>query len=69
MRQCRRSGAGRRKSDNSGLYDFPCEDRQRVLDDVAYMLHESAGAREWLEEAIAKAQAEGIFLDNRKELV
>lgn len=66
----RRFSFGRRRGDlrpSTALMSIPQEDHAELIKDVCFMLHAMPGAKEYLEEVLAQAQASGFSFD--KELV
>ena len=67
----RRFSFGRRKSDNlkgdgrpsTSLMSIPQEEHEAIIGDIRFMLHAMPGAKEYLEEVLAQAQASGFSFD------
>ena len=62
----RRFSFGRRRGDlrpSTALMSIPKEEHEEIIKDVAYMLHAMPGAKEYLEEVLAQAQASGFSFD------
>jgi hypothetical protein len=67
---CRRSGKDRRASGRPrewAVMNLPGYDKQRMIDEVAYLVHHLDGAKEYFEEALSKLQADGYFIVAKSE--
>ena len=67
-KHARRVSFGRRAEDRQIVVELLCEDKKRILSDINYMLHHMDGAREYLEEVLAIAQASGFMFDKDREI-
>lgn len=61
---CRRRNRGRRVEDgvphSTSLMSIPNEDYQSILEDVAYMLRNMDGAKDYMRECLANAELSGF---------
>ena len=68
----RRFSFGRRKGDlvrpSVSLMSIPQEDYEAIISDIRLMLHAFPSAKEYLEEALSKAQASAFAIDKEPSI-
>ena len=71
MKICRRKSFGRRMMDkrpSTAIMSIPCEDRQKILEDIAHILREMPSSKEYFEEVLSEAQRKGFSVDKEPHI-